>query len=131
MRPRLHPDMGQAVICARVALQMVAIRYRRSFSSEIPPRFFATWAARSLPLDYPGMLRLALHSLAVYIGLGMTTSVWLHNVLEAAHYGHSFRRCFFFDYKANRGPYPRVTNRGVQNFPSPYQLPLEEDYLNA
>jgi len=47
----------------------------------------------------------------------MTSHDWLDNVLEAAHFGNSFRRCFFFDYKENRRPYPRVTNRGVQDFP--------------
>lgn len=60
------------------------------------------------------MLRFALLSLSVYLDLGMTSAQWLDNVLEASHMGHSFRRCLFFDYKENRSPYPRVTNRGVQ-----------------
>lgn len=70
--------------------------------------------SRSLPPDYPGMLRFAIHSLSVYLGLGWRSQDWLDNVLEMAHYGATFRRCFFFEYKDNRRPYPRVTNRGVQ-----------------
>jgi hypothetical protein len=127
MRPSLHPAMGQTVICARVARQIVARVYRTDAPFSPFDPIYARYAARSLPLDYPGMLRLALHSLAVYLDLGYTSSQWLTCVLEAAHYGHSFRRCFFFDYKAGRGPYPRVTNRGVQTSPPLYQLPLEDD----
>jgi hypothetical protein len=119
--------MGQAVICARVARHIVYRAYRvdEAFCPFQP--IYARLAARSLPLDYPGMLRLALHSLAVYLDLGYSSSLWLECVLRAAHDGHSFRRCFFFDYKANRSPYPRVTNRGVQTSIPLYQLPLEED----
>jgi hypothetical protein len=61
------------------------------------------------------MLRLALHSIGAYLDLGYSSTDWLNCVLEAAHMGHNFRRCFFFAYKENRSPYPRVTNRGVQN----------------
>ena len=59
------------------------------------------------------MLRFAIHSLNVYLGLGWRSEDWLNNVLEASHFGHSFRRCFFFAYKANRGAYPPVSNTGV------------------
>jgi hypothetical protein len=83
----------------------------------VPIGYHARFVARVLPLDYPGFLRFALHSLGVYLDIGMPSSVWLSNVLEASHFGNSFRRCFFFDYKENRSPYPRVTNRGVQNSP--------------
>jgi hypothetical protein len=115
LRPRLHPDMGQTVLCARVARQLAGLS--RGYDGPIPPpnSWYATLALRSLPLDYPGFLRLAIHSLGVYLDLGYTSSQWLNQVLEASHFGHSFRRCFFFEYKENRRPYPRVTNRGVQN----------------
>jgi len=114
LRPRLHPDMGQTVICARVALQLTRLTYIRSIRTTFGGAHYARVAARILPLDYPGFLRFALHSLAVYLDGGMSSAVWLSNVLEASHFGHSFRRCFFFDYKENRRAYPRVTNRGVQ-----------------
>lgn len=117
MRPRLHPDMGQVVICARVARQLSAIawRYNRELSTTMRNPSLA--ALELLPLDYPGFLRFAVHSLGVYLDYGMSSSQWLANVLAASHFGHSFRRCFFFDYKATRGPYPRVTNRGVPDSP--------------
>ena len=109
--------MGQTVLCARVARQLVAMHYRKHTDPGFHPATVAAFAAWSLPLDYPGMLRFALHSLSVYLDLGMTSHVWLSNVLEAAHFGSSFRRCYFFAYKGHRGPYPRVTNRGVQTSP--------------
>lgn len=114
MRPHLHPEMGQTVLCARVALQLVACEFRHPRNWGFSPAQAAARAAMFLPPDYPGMMRFALHSLAVYLDLGMPSATWLQNVLEASHYGHNFRRCFFFEYKVNRGPYPRVTNRGVQ-----------------
>jgi hypothetical protein len=114
MRPALHPEMGQVVLCARVARQLA--NFARYVDEPIPlhPAWLPARAARNLPLDGFGMLRLALHSLAVYISMEYSSTQWLAQVLEAAHYGHSFRRCFFFEYKENRSPYPRVTNRGVQ-----------------
>jgi len=77
------------------------------------------------------MLRFALHSLSVYLYLGMPSHVWLSNVLEAAHYGHSFRRCFFFDYKEQRSPYPRVTNRGVQTSTNRGKSRVKKGQVNA
>jgi len=114
MRPNLHPDMGQVVICARVARWLTYIESKRVGAQGNMHWQSASNAAWHLPPDYPGMLRFALHSLSVYLELGMTSHDWLRNVLEASHYGSSFRRCFFFDYKEQRSPYPRVTNRGVQ-----------------
>jgi len=114
MRPHLQPDMGRVVICARVARQLSAIAWRFNQAEHQTMRNPAVSALELLPLNYPGMLRFALHSLAVYLNLGMSSSAWLHNVLEASHFGHSFRRCFFFEYKANRGLYPPVSNTGVQ-----------------
>jgi hypothetical protein len=109
--------MGEVVLCARVARQLAAWRYRHYQGMGVPPAYHATFVARILPADYPGMLRFALHSLAVYLDLGYSSSQWLSAVLEEAHFGSCFRRCFFFEYKENRSPYPRVTNRGVQDFP--------------
>ncbi len=114
MRPALHPDMGQVVLCARVARQLAAWRYRHHEGIPVPPQDHASFVARILPPDGFGMLRFALHSLSVYLDIGFTSSQWLASVLEASHFGSSFRRCFFFAYKDNRCPYPRVTNRGVQ-----------------
>ena len=114
MRPSLHPDMGTIPIVARVAVQLVLLEYRHRPSSTRAPGQIARYILANLPLDYPGFLRLALHSLGAYLDIDWKGQEWLSSVLEAAHYGSNFRRCFFFEYKENRSPYPRVTNRGVQ-----------------
>ena len=106
--------MGEVVISARVARQLTGIYHKHGGDYQLTPSTAAARAAQYLPADYPGMLKFALFSLSVYLNLGWSSTQWLQNVLEAAHYGDSFRRCFFFDYKENRRPYPRVTNRGVQ-----------------
>lgn len=115
MRPRLDPAMGQWVLCARVAIQATKLFYQYDHYAGTTPAECAAAVARYLPLDGFGSLRFALHSLAVYLGLGWTSKIWLQSVLERLHFGSSFRAAFFFDYKVNRSPYPRVTNRGVQN----------------
>lgn len=114
MRPNLHPDMGQVVLCARVARQLTGIHHKHGGDYGLTPATAAFRAVAYLPPDYSGMLRFALHSLSVYLDLGYSSSEWLARVLEASHFGSNFRRCFFFDYKEQRRPYPRVTNRGVQ-----------------
>ena len=106
--------MGQVVLCARIARTLTAVYYDSGYEYKERPALAARQAAALLPSDYPGMLRFALHSLAVYLDLGYSSHRWLAEVLEAAHFSSSFRRCFFFAYKENRCLYPRVTNRGVQ-----------------
>lgn len=123
--------MGQAVICARVARHLANQWYKSDPAEEIGPALAATLAAAHLPHDYPGMLRFALHSLAVYLNLGMSSQDWLENVLQEAHLGASFRRVFFFAYKENRSPYPRVTNRGVQNSSQAHHSRVKKGKLNA
>lgn len=123
--------MGQVVICARVALQLTIREYNNWPVHQSTPAQAAATVARLLPPEHFTMLRFALHSLSVYLGLGNSASSWLQSVLEAAHFGHSFRRCFFFDYKANRGPYPRVTNRGVQNPPEVTSARVKKGKVNA
>jgi len=114
MRPRLDPAMGIVPISARVAIQLAYWRYRHHEGMYVAPGTHCRFVLSILPLEINPMLRLALHSLGVYLDLGYSSSEWLTCVLEAAHFGHTFRRCFFFDYKVKRSPYPRVTNRGVQ-----------------
>jgi len=117
MLPRLHPDMGIVPISARIARQLVLIQYKQHMQDSLTAGCCARLALHSLPLEVNPMLRLALHSLGVYLDLQWTSGQWLSAVLKASHFGSSFRRCFFFDYKDNRSPYPRVTNRGVQTSP--------------
>ena len=109
--------MGIVPISARVAIQLASLHYRAHQWLDRTPAECARIVMRDLPLHVDGILRFALHSLSIYLNLGWTARQWLTAVLEASHYGSSFRRCFFFDYKENRRPYPRVTNRGVQDLP--------------
>lgn len=113
LRPRLHPEMGEVVICARVARQLAYQACLDTPDLFHKPSDAASLAARELPPDAPAMLKFALHSLSVYLDLGMPSAEWLNCVLRAAHFGNSFRRCFFFEYKDNRRPYPPVSNTGV------------------
>lgn len=115
MRPRLHPEMGIVPIAARVALQLVRLEYDKARATPLSAGVSAREVLRVLPLEIDSILRLALHSLGVYLDLGFTSREWLQNVLEASHFGSNFRRCFFFAYKENRSPCPRVTNRGAQD----------------
>lgn len=109
--------MGIVPISARVAVQLVKLEYDKARHTPHNAGVYARMVLQDLPLGIDGIVRLALHSLGVYVDLGYTGNEWLSAVLEASHFGHSFRRCFFFDYKAQRRPYPRVTNRGVQTSP--------------
>jgi hypothetical protein len=113
MIPRLDPKMGEVVLSARVARALTMAQYEQHAHNGVSAAQCATLALRNLPPDYSAMVRFALHSLSVYLFLDWTSTQWLHEVLEASHFGHSFRRCFYFEYKANRSAYPRVTNRGV------------------
>lgn len=122
--------MGIVPISARVAIQLVAVELRKRPNNTRPITHIALFALAQLPPDYPGMVRFALHSLSVYLDLGLSSAQWLKGVLEASHFGHSFRRCFFFDYKGNRGPYPRVTNRGVQTSKSGRKSRMRRDSPN-
>jgi hypothetical protein len=111
--------MGITPIAARIALQLTLHEYNKAQCTPLAAGLCARQVLRDLPLELDSILRLALHSLGVYLDLGFTSLEWLQAVLEASHFGHSFRRCFFFEYKANRSPYPRVTNRGVQDSSKP------------
>jgi len=106
--------MGAPVICARIAVQLAFREYRTGRVALVDAGSCPRIVLRTLPVELSSILRLALHSLGAYLDMGFTSQEWLHCVLEAAHFGSSFRRCFFFDYKEQRRAYPRVTNRGVQ-----------------
>jgi len=123
--------MGIVPISARVARQLAFKACKSQGEHSYPHGQCARIALRTLPLEVDGIVRLALHSLGVYLDLGYTSGEWLSAVLEASHFGHTFRRCFFFDYKENRGPYPRVTNRGVQNSSKAAGARVKKGRLNA
>lgn len=114
MKPQLDPMMGIVPIAARLAVRLTQLQYNAARATPDKAGVMARQALQLLPVEIDGIVRLALHSLGVYLDLGYSSSEWLRAVLEASHFGSNFRRCFFFDYKEQRRPYPRVTNRGVQ-----------------
>lgn len=108
-------DAPQSEVLARVAYQLVKVEYRKPRAKEAPPTAIVFRALRQLPPNGFGQLRFALHSLNAHLGLGIRTADWLAGVIERSSYGGVFRWHFFAGYKANRRPYPPVSNTGVQN----------------
>lgn len=115
MRPMFNDETPGPVLWSRVAVQLVVLELRKPRSSGLTPNEATRIVLYDLPPFGYTWLRFALHSLAVYLGLGWSASQWLRQVAEQAAYGSILRRCFFFAYKDNRRAYPRVTNRGVQD----------------
>lgn len=113
MRPPLH-EQPDSTILARVAIQLVRQDFRRPISRNLPPSEIVYSVSRNLPKDGFGQMRFALHSLAAHLSAGVTSNQWLTGVADRALQGGVFRWHFFAQYKGNRNPYPRVTNRGVQ-----------------
>jgi len=107
-------DATRAEIVARVALQLVALEYRRSRATyERAGLLIATVQASPFvrqSLDF----RLALSSMYLECGTeGRTSKQWLQGAISRARSGLLFRAVFHPAYKANRRD-PRVTNRGVK-----------------
>lgn len=114
MKLRLEEEFDSAIL-ARVAAQLVVIEMRQRPNSNRPPAHIVRFVVAALPVSGFGMLRFALHSLAVWLECGYKGKDWLAGVGYRASMGGNFRWHFFERYKENRSPYPRVTNRGVQN----------------
>jgi len=104
-------------LLARVAIQVVKRRVKALNSPNIPPSSIVYSASYLLPHSGFTDLRFALHSLAAHLSCGYSSSQWLEGVAYRAGFGGVFRWHFFAQYKSNRNPYPRVTNRGVQTSP--------------
>jgi hypothetical protein len=107
-------DYGTAAVCARVAIHLVKRARRDPIVQARRPAdqvYSAVFALEGV--QFP-MVRMALHSLAVHLDLGVMSSQWLSDVLYRDLMGYNFRRCFFNAYKESRRLTPRVTNRGGQ-----------------
>ena len=106
-------DYHEAGVAARVAYQLVtriAIQRQARKSERLACVHLAIDNLRGVAFP---MVRMALHSLAVWIELGKEPRQWLRDVVYRDLMGYTFRRCFFDAYKETRRVYPRVTNRGV------------------
>lgn len=99
---------------AAVAIELVKQARTHPGIKDRKPGVQVYYAISLLPTDNCGMVRLALHSLACYLGIGFTSMAWLHVCQQRARDGHNFRAVFHWQYKANRGLTPRITNRGGQ-----------------
>ncbi len=107
-------DYHEAGIAARVAIRLVQKARRDPIVQARKPSDQAYSAIQALEGIGVPMVRMALHSLAVHLDLGVMSSQWLSDVLYRDLMGYSFRRCFFNAYKEARRLTPRVTNRGGQ-----------------
>lgn len=106
-------DLGEAAVCARVALALVRLERRRKLPDELKPLILIGMTVERLKGLHLHTVRLALLSVAVWVGEQHRTDDWLKGVLMRDLYGFSIRRCYYAEYKANRRADPRVTNRGV------------------
>ncbi len=125
MKRRLT-EIPDSEMQARVAIQVVRRRLADLPGTTIPPSSIVYSAAYLLPHTGFAALRFALHSLAVHLDMGYSSSEWLKGVAYRAAFGGVFRWHFFAEYKSSRKPYPRVTNRGVHSA-QPATLPGHED----
>lgn len=120
------PGADPPEVCARVLLRVIERLYTQNPSSlNSLKRCLDRLPVFSMPSDSNDMMSLAIASLGHYGRLGMKTRVWANHVIMASRAGYSFRRCFYFDYKAGRSD-PRVTNRGVMGGNVPYVQALLE-----
>jgi len=113
MRPPIQHQPDSEIL-ARVAIQLSIIKWHHLGCPPPSPKYMVLLASGGLPKDGFSMLRFACHSLAAHLAMGQTASEWYRGVAYRAAMGGVFRWHFFAGYKADRNPYPRVTNRGVQ-----------------
>lgn len=95
-------DQGEAAVCARVALALVRLQFRRRGAEGLHKQTYiwlATDAIRGLQLH---TVRLALLSLNVWLISGRDTKAWLAGVLMRDYYRFPIRRCYYAEYKETR-----------------------------
>jgi hypothetical protein len=107
-------DYHEAGVAARVAMHLVKKARRDPIIQARKPSDQVYSAIQALEGTGFPMVRMALHSLAVHVDMGVPSAQWLCDVLYRDLMGLSFRRCFFNAYKEGRRLTPRVTNRGGQ-----------------
>lgn len=112
-------DLGEAAICARVAIAYLKLIRKQYNDHEVQPLILIGITVQSLAGLKFVTLRSALLSLAVWVGDHRQSSAWLTGVIYRDMMGYSLRRCYLAEYKGTRRD-PRVTNRGVI---PPLQLP--------
>lgn len=95
-------DQGEAAVCARVALAWLRLQRKKRDMSDRSGLILIGIGVDQLRGLHFGTVRLALLSLAVWVGQHRQSQDWLKGVLMRDYYGFSIRRCYYADYKANR-----------------------------
>lgn len=95
-------DLGEAGVCARVALALVRLERHRRAPDELQPLILIGCTVERLCGLQLGSVRLALLSLSVWVEQKRASDAWLKGVLMRDYYGFSIRRCYYAEYKANR-----------------------------
>lgn len=107
-------DAGMSEVLARVFYRWVEREWRRwGKLSGLQGQAFVVQLERDLPGSYFGMLRTHARALSFDMSRGLKAVEWRDAVILRSRAGKQWRQCLMPIYKANRGGYPRVTNRGV------------------
>jgi len=119
-------DYHIAGVAARVAIHLVKRARRDPAVRDLQP-----WQQPMAAVDLLDgvsfvFVRMALHSMSVYVQMGKSSREWLSGVVYRDLMGYTFRRCFFDAYKETRRLTPRITNRGGQTSLFAEDLPLEK-----
>lgn len=121
-------DLGEAGVCARVAIALVKLERHRRAPDELKPLILIGCTVERLKGLQLDTVRLALLSLCVWVEHNRQSDAWLKDVLYRDHLRMSLRRCFYSEYKATRRN-PRVTNRGVMGTTSSMATGLPNETL--
>ena len=106
--------LGEAAVCARVAIALVKRQRKLHKPAEVQPLILIGITAMSLHGTNFISVRSALLSLSVWVESHRQSEAWLTGVIYRDMMGYTLRRCFHEEYKASRRD-PRVTNRGVKS----------------
>jgi len=124
-------NYGDAAVSARVAVQLVKRAYRSMEDKSMQGQHYAYVALAQLDGIGVPMVRMALHSLAVWLEQQRPSKDWLAGVCYRDLMGYTFRRCFFAEYKAKRRLTPPISNTGGQLSLFAAGLDNEEEVPNA
>lgn len=105
-------DLGEAAVCARVAIAMLRLLCKDKTMRSLTPSVLIGIASAKLDHAAFRSLRSCFLSLNACILGGGTSKQWLTGVIYRDMMGYTIRRCLSESYKAPRRD-PRVTNRGV------------------
>jgi hypothetical protein len=116
--------LGEAAVCARVAIALVKFQRKNIIGREVKPLILIGMTVARLDGLRFATVRTALLSLSVWVEQGHRSDAWLKGVIYRDLMGYSLRRCYHEAYKANRRD-PRITNRGVTTRIPQHQAALE------